>query len=205
MVTSELIDLSRRERRKLEVRNRMLEAAVDLFDEQGFEATTVAEICQRADVAHKTLFNHFVSKQHLLREVAQDALEQFLVDIEQVRKQAGSTPARLRILFGTIADNAERAGPMRRELLSEIIHTAHEAGTEPEQARKLHDAFGAIIREGRSAGDVSREHSIQTQTELVLGAFYALMFNWANLEGYPLRRQALAVARLLGDALATPE
>jgi len=205
MVSSEPVDLSRRERRKLEVRNRILEAAVDLFDERGFEATTVAEICERADVAHKTLFNHFVSKQHLLREIAQDALQQFLVDIEQVRKQPGSTPARLRNLFGTIADNAERAGPMRRELLSEIIHIAHEAGTEPEQARQLHDAFGAIIREGRSGGDVSREHSIQTQTELVLGAFYALMFNWANLESYPLRRQALAVARLLGDTLAAPE
>ena len=81
MVSSEPVDLSRRERRKLEVRNRILEAAVDLFDERGFEATTVAEICERADVAHKTLFNHFVSKQHLLREIAQDALQQFLVDI----------------------------------------------------------------------------------------------------------------------------
>ena len=37
---------------------------------------------------------------------------------------------------------------------------------------------------------------------MMLGAFYVLMFNWANLEGYPLRRQALAAARFLGDALA---
>jgi hypothetical protein len=28
------------------------------------------------------------------------------------------------------------------------------------------------------------------------------MFNWANLDGYPLRRRALAVARFLADALA---
>jgi len=31
------------------------------------------------------------------------------------------------------------------------------------------------------------------------------MFNWANLDGYPLRRQALAAARFLADAFATPQ
>ncbi len=44
--------------------------------------------------------------------------------------------------------------------------------------------------------------SIETQTELVLGAFYALMFGWAHFDGYRLRRQAQALARLLGQALA---
>ena len=195
---------TRRERRKLEIRNRLVEAAVTLFDERGFHATTVAEICERADVAHKTLFNHFAGKPHLLREIAQLALEQFLIDIEQVRKRHGTTRQRLRWLFERISENAEEAGPMRRELLSEIVHTAHEAGTEPEQARKLHEAFEAILREGRDSGELSRDHTAQTQTELVVGAFYALMFNWTNLEGYPIRKQALATARLLGDALCVP-
>ncbi len=52
-------DLSRRERRKLEVRNRILEASTTLFEAKGLEATTVVEICERADVAHKIFFNHF--------------------------------------------------------------------------------------------------------------------------------------------------
>ena len=40
---------------------------------------------------------------------------------------------------------------------------------------------------------------------MLLGAYYALMFNWANLEDYPLRRQARAGARLLADALCTSD
>ena len=63
-------DLSRRERRKLEVRGRILKAAGDLFTQHGFQATKVAEICEQADIAQKTFFNHFPSKQHLLREIA---------------------------------------------------------------------------------------------------------------------------------------
>lgn len=91
---------------------------------------------------------------------------------------------------------------MQRELLTEIIHVAHDAGTEPEQARKLHTAFGALVRDGIAAGDVTRRHDPNILTEMIMGAFYVLMFNWANLEDYPLRRHAMAAARFLGDALS---
>jgi AcrR family transcriptional regulator len=196
--------LSRRDRRKLEVRARILEAAVVLFGEQGFGATKVAEICERADVAHKTFFNHFPSKQHLLTDIAHEALDQLLGEVEKVRRRQGSTRQRLRWLFERVADNAEAAGPMHRELVTEIIHAAHEAGTEPEQARRLHIAFGAIVHAGRAAGDVTRRYDPDVLTEMIIGAFYVLMFDWANLESYPLRQRALAAARFLGDAIAAP-
>ena len=91
--------LTRRERRKLEVRTRIVEAAVALFDRQGVAETKVAEICERADVAHKTFFNHFPSRQHLLRAIATTSIEQLLVDIEDARKQPVSTRERLRLLL----------------------------------------------------------------------------------------------------------
>lgn len=61
------------------------------------------------------------------------------------------------------------------------------------------------MRDGRKNGDLRTHHSVQTQTETILGAYYALMFNWAHLDGYPLRRQALAAARFLTDALCESE
>jgi AcrR family transcriptional regulator len=195
----------RRARRVREVRERILAAAVALFDEQGFDATKVTDICDRADVANKTFFNHFATKGDLLRAIASISLEEFLAKIEAARKRPGGTRERLHALLGQIADDALAAGPMHRELLAEIIHVAHESGTEGEQARRLHDAFRAIVRDGRAAGDVATSHSLEIQTDLLLGAFYALMFNWANLDGYPLRRQALAAARFLADAFATPQ
>lgn len=192
---------SRRERRKLEVRNRILTSAVELFDANGVQTTTVAEICERADVAQKTFFNHFPARRALLREIAEDGLSTLLEDIEAARKQPGSTRDRLLHFFSQVAENAENAGAMRRELLTEIIHAAHESASESEQARLLHDAFGAIVRDGVAAGDVGLRHDEDTLTELLIGAFYVLMLNFANLEGYPLRERATATARLLGDAL----
>ena len=196
---------SRRERRKHELRERILEAASALFELKGISATTVAEICERADVAQKTFFNHFESKPQLQRERAGEGLERMCVDLEEIRKQHDNTADRLAAFFRQIADNAEAAGPMHREVLTEIIHVAQDTSSEPEQARRLHAAFGALVRDGRADGDISREDSLATQTEMLLGAFYALMFNWAHLEDYPLRRQAAAAARFLARALRPDE
>lgn len=193
---------SRRERRKLEVRARLLAAAESLFDQHGIAATKISEICERADVAQKTFFNHFATKQDLLRALAGSFLEELLVDVEEARKRPGSTPERLAAFFACIAENALEAGPMRRELLTEIIHVSQAQRSGSANARALRDAFGALVADGLAAGDISRAHSRETLTDMVLGAFYVLMFNWAHLEGYALRRQALAAARFLGDAMA---
>ena len=202
IATDSASEPGRRERRRLEVHARLLETAAALFDAQGVAPTTVGEICARADVADKTFFNHFGSKQDLLRELAERSLGELLGRIEEARKAGGTTRERLQAFFGRIADNLEQAGPMHRELVTEIIHVAHEARLESAQARALHDAFRGLVDDGRAAGEVARGHEAATCTEMLLGAFYALIFNWAHLPGYPLRRRAQAAARFLGDAFA---
>lgn len=196
-------DLGRRERRKLELRNRVLEVSSALFAEQGVEATKVQEICSRADIAEKTFFNHFPSKRHLMREIAQAGVGQLLADIEAIRKRQTSSAERIRLFFEQVADNALQAGPMQRELLTEMIHVAHETGTEHEQAQLLHEAFGALIAEGVAAGDLTAAHAPETLTEMLMGAFYVLMFNWANLDDYPIREHARATARFLAGSMAS--
>jgi AcrR family transcriptional regulator len=199
---AEPADLTRRARRKLELRGRMLLAAVALFDERGVHATKVADICERADVAQKTFFNHFASKGQLLRALAEEASLQLLADIEKARKAGQTTRARLAHFFAGAAERAAAAGPMHRELLTEIIHAIHASGTEPDQARRLHAAFGALVADGLVAGDVTGRHAPETLTEMLMGAYYALMFNWANLDGYPIHERARAAARFLADAFA---
>ena len=199
---SEAPDLSRRERRKLEVRARILAAGLDLFRARGFADTKVSDICERADVAHKTFFNHFPSKQDLVREIAQHSIGELLIDIETARKEGCDTADRLARFFTGMAQRSVEAGPMFREVVTELVHVVHESGSRSEQARRIHDAFGAIVADGLAAGEVTRRHDAETLTEMILGAYYVLIFNYANLEDFPLAEQAAAVARFLADALA---
>jgi AcrR family transcriptional regulator len=198
-----MAELTRRERRKLEVRSRILEAAIELFDARGYQATKVSEISDRADVAHKTFFNHFPTKQHVLQAIAEEAMAEQLAGFEGLRKQPMSTAARIERLFQWIADRAERAGAMRPELVHEIIRFTHASDAHAEgEARKLHDAFAGIVADGLAAGDVTREHDEETLVEMLMGAYYAVMLNWTSFDGYPLRDRARAAGRFLAGAIA---
>ncbi len=195
--------LSRRERRKLELRERVIEVAKTLFTEQGFQETRVAEICERADIAQKTFFNHFPTKLHLLRELAHAGIAQLLVEMEAICKAELSTRERVFQLFDTVAEHMEAAGPRNRELVTEIVHAiSAEPDDRSDQARQLSSGFDAIVEAGVAQGDVTRRHDIEALAELLLGAYYVLIFNYANLEGFPVRKRAHAAARVVSDALA---
>ncbi|GGP15281.1 TetR/AcrR family transcriptional regulator [Nonomuraea glycinis] len=60
-------------------RERLVVAAVDLFTEQGYDATTVAQIAERAGVTKSTFFRHFPDKRELL-VAGQEALSRLLAE-----------------------------------------------------------------------------------------------------------------------------
>ena len=195
--------LNRRERRTLELRARTLEAARALFSEQGFQETRVADICERADIAQKTFFNHFPTKLDLLREIAHTGIEDLLFEIEDVRKADLGTRERIQRFFDTMATHISGAGPKNRELLVELVHLiSGDAAERSDQVRRLHAAFRGIVEDGLELGDVTRRHAPQALTELILGSYYVLIFNYANLDDFPIREHAHAAARVLADALA---
>lgn len=69
-------------------------AALELFEERGFIATTIDEIAARADVAPRTFFRYFPSKEAVLYHDVGDALSR-LVELLSVPGRSGPPHARL--------------------------------------------------------------------------------------------------------------
>ena len=58
--------MSLRERKRTQTRRELISAAMRLFEEKGYEESTVAEIASAAGVSTKTFFNYFASKDEVL-------------------------------------------------------------------------------------------------------------------------------------------
>jgi AcrR family transcriptional regulator len=195
---------TRRERRRLEIRERILDTALSLFETQGYEATTVTEIVRRADIAYGTFFNHFPSKLDLLRELSDLALQDLFENVEEVRKRPGSFSEHLVELFQSSAERAERKGPQMRELTSAMMALAF-----PETAgnddRRIRLAFRGVLEDGLARGELREGTDLDTLSEVVVGTWYSLFLSWVHFDDYPLRERASRAARFLACTLVAPE
>lgn len=93
-------------------RERLVVAAVELFAEQGYDATTVAEIAERAGVTKSTFFRHFPDKRELL-SAGQSALSELLAE-GIAAAPAEATP--LVAVAAGLRRAGEAFGPMNREI-----------------------------------------------------------------------------------------
>ena len=81
-----------RERKKLQTRQLIADAAWALFSERGFDRVTVAEVAKRADVSEATVFNYFPTKEDLVYH-RMEAFEEELLDAVRGRPPGESVVA----------------------------------------------------------------------------------------------------------------
>ena len=93
---------SRTERKKLETRQKIIDAAMELIRTQGFDAVTMEQIADAADVAKGTLYNYFPAKEAILAAFIQGRFqEKSAARLREIRRLPG-TRARLRLVYGEL-------------------------------------------------------------------------------------------------------
>lgn len=143
-----------RERKKQQTRDTIARAALRLFDERGYDETTLAEIAEAADVAPRTIFAYYDSKDEILfcedaaflnalkqklddrpeGSTTIDALREFIASIEPPDEEA---KLRKKVVMATPAlQMGMRARySMLEPMLAESI--AKDLGAEPDDVRSL--------------------------------------------------------------------
>ena len=155
--TASAVRPGRRERRKRETRERIFRAALSLFAERGFFATTVEDITEAADVGKGTFFSYFPSKEHVFGMMHEVQIGKVL-QAEAVAK-AGHLPIQdvLRQFMHDIAKEPGRSQMLARGLLATVFTN--------EDIRKLlvgtltrgRNHLETILTLGQERGEVRRD------------------------------------------------
>ena len=193
------------ERRRQESRARLLDAALALYVEQGPEGTTIQAICTRADVAERTFFNHFPTRDDMVRALAARRLEGLDALLAERTDAAERTVPQVVVgLFDELADHLETFGPGYRSLVGDMLRLSWSSSGDAGTARtgEPYGSFLRLIKEGVARGEVTDRHPPQTLADVVVGTLVAVLLGWAGDDAFALRTALHDAGLALEDLLA---
>jgi AcrR family transcriptional regulator len=139
-----------RERKKEQTRQLIADTARRLFAERGFDGVTVAEIARAADVAEKTVFNYFPTKEDLFYSRL-EAFEEELLDAVRGRAPGESVIAAFRAFItrqrGVFDLSDDEASEQLRTITRLITESPALLAREREVMARYTDALAALLAE----------------------------------------------------------
>lgn len=188
-----------RRSQKEATRQRVLEAARELFDTHGYQGTTIREIARRAQVSVGSVFTTFASKGEILSEVMAARLDPLYAEIDRVMPHLrGSTADRLRTMF---AIHFEFEARHVRLFLSHIAAaydwTLTEGARPYGRNARLQDAIRETLVKGQADGDVRPDVDLQEVVDLLMSA-YAWTYRLVITHDADVRAMIAAMDRQIG-------
>ncbi len=181
------IPLNRIEKRKIEFQEKITQAALKLFEEQGVADTSVASIIKEADIAHKTFFNHFPTKDHLLEHIVSSNSEYAYSVIKEAFKRHTEPQKRIEYCFVNFAKALESLHPHYKELLSfYLMGSSGASDLRVSQKEKFSDVVNQILTEAKAQEMLRPGFNVETLTDIVVGIYVSTLFNWSVEDDFPL-------------------
>lgn len=186
-----------RDKKKVRVHQALVEAAMRLFEERGFDQVTVDEIAAAADVSRRTFFRYFATKEAVVFARRDAQLTTF-------REALAGQPEGFDAIRGALLAVGKDYVDQRRRILAEqrLVRTS--------PSLMMHDlevdrAFEAVMvehlvaRTKRTLGDQRRARIVAAA---IVGAVRVCIEEWAEKDGEPDLRKLGTEALDLLEPLA---
>ena len=166
-----------RERKKEQTRRALEDAALDLFERQGFDHTTVEEIAAACDVSPRTFFRYFATKEQLLH--GDDSEFAAVLDDLEDRPAAEAPLRSVRAAFDAMI---ERYADDREQLVrrARILAATPSLRTHAPDAHfgKIEAVVDALARRDTAAGVPPRSLGLRLAVSVAFGAVHAAVDTW---------------------------
>lgn len=154
---------NRYERRKEETRQKIVQVAMKLFYEQGFESTTLEQIAEEADIARKTLYNHFPIKEDIIVEHLNRFVWKRVPEIDQLIQENPDTRSRMVVVLNRLIEWTKvlMTKEIFRIYISYLMQKMLTASHDEIYKSGAQDFICKIIKLGQESGEIRRDLSIE--------------------------------------------
>lgn len=181
---------TRRERRKQEIREKIMAAAIALFEARGCDATTLEEICELADVSRPTFYSYYPSKQELIRALVEKLWLNVASELtEQLTRRQASTREYIETFFTLMQAEITRYNRLERELIRYSMQAEMNADSSMNMVGILTGMFSRVYAKGKQRGDVGTRYSADFLAEMTMGGIAAVMTKWGVNDEYPVEER----------------
>jgi AcrR family transcriptional regulator len=183
------------------VRDRLLETALELFLEQGYERTTMDEIANRADVARTTVFNHYPRKAEFLAEWAARRRDKVASGLRHNHVNEQPIGWILDHYMQLMAELNEESPAATKELMPAAIAFDNVLLKPP-----LAGTLAAYIRRAQRRGEVRADVDPNQAGLMLATTYFSTLINWCDPEppAFDLRQALHGAVRLVLGGIESP-
>ncbi|MGC7870193.1 TetR/AcrR family transcriptional regulator [Desulfosporosinus sp. SYSU MS00001] len=166
------------ERKKKETQQKIIKVAMDLFQSQGFNNTTMEQIAEEADIARKTLYNHFPVKEAIVDDYVRGISKEFTQQALATLPELPDTRSRLLNTLGKVYKEVE----INQELIGISLgyrfkNMSQGAGYE---SGGTHSLLAEIIKLGQEAGEIRQDISAKLLVKQLDFLRGFIVMEWLN-------------------------
>ena len=167
-----------RERKKERLRQAILDTALQLFKERGYEQTRISDIAASVEIGEATLYRYFASKEAIVNEISALAIQMPREQLPDLRSDV-KVEEHVRAVYCGVTTQV-LANRWIFQLAGSLPIGSNLFGSEDEIASGLGQHLQALIREGQKRGEVTTEIDAATLTDLFASMLSTTVLGWAK-------------------------
>lgn len=193
-----------RERRRREVRYRILNAARVLLAERDVDSVRADEIAEKAQISRATFFNYYPSKAALLTDLGGTIANQLESLSRRALENYEDLDGALRYVFLDGARRIRQDEQLSRQLIDHLTRTTSDTDERRRLLDRAHRAYRSLFEKANENGELNASIDLEFLSELATSTVNGFLINWFNDASYPLEeRLKAAVDAILRASLAS--
>jgi AcrR family transcriptional regulator len=160
-------------------REEILQAAANVFRQQGYESATLLDVAKVLGADRASLYYYVGSKEELLQQIVRNALERVLEDAETIRRSRASAPDKIKAFIRSMVTNYAENYPHMSIYTEDMRRIAHEdsewAIDVVDRTRRYEQIVMAVLQKGQKDGSFRKDLPAQ-----LIGLSLFGMINWMH-------------------------